>query len=263
VIWVLALLVVVAGGVAAGAAWWRWDTARQPTVGDAVAVMDRAVADAVVAAGPEAAVAVSSVVRSAVCRINAFRQGGVFTANADLYTDPGGEDRLITVMAQRLSPAYPVRRGAAVSGVRPLQADVAGGIQLSVRKLSEGWLSISARTGCSLGRAASPAPASPGNAGAAGITTLFARLGTRAASFSQHRLECSDGAIVTVAAVSQPADSSRLNDRLAASVPKSAHRFASGESNRVAYRDGPVSVIVAATDDGTAITSQYTTSCGQ
>jgi hypothetical protein len=122
VIWVLAPLVVVAGGVAAGAAWWRWDTARQPTVGDAVAVMDRAVADAVVAAGPEAAVAVSSVVRSAVCRINAFRQGGVFTANADLYTDPGGEDGLITVMAQRLSPAYPVRRGAAVSVVRPLQA---------------------------------------------------------------------------------------------------------------------------------------------
>ena len=242
-IWVLALLVVVAGGVAAGAAWWRWDTARQPTVGDAVAVMDRAVADAVVAAGPEAAVAVSSVVRSAVCRINAFRQGGVFTANADLYTDPGGEDRLITVM--------------------PLQADVAGGIQLSVRKLSEGWLSISARTGCSLGTAASPAPPPPGEAGASGITALFARLGTRAASFSQHRLECSDGAIVTVAAVSQPADSSRLNDRLAASVPKSAHRFASGESNRVAYRDGPVSVIVAATDDGTAITSQYTTSCGQ
>jgi hypothetical protein len=263
VIGALVLSVVIAGGVAAGVAWWRWDTARQPTVGEAVAVLDRAVADVVVAAGPEAAVAVSGVVRSTVCRINAFRQGGVFTANADLYTDPGGEDSLISAVAQRLAGAYPVLRGVAVAGVRPLQASVAGGVELSVRKLSAGWLGVSARTGCSLGAAASPAPASPGDTGAAGITTLFARLGTRAASFTQHRLDCSGGAIVTVAAVSQPVDSSRLAQRLAAAVPAGARRFASGESNRVVYRDGQVSVIVAASDDGTAVTSQYTTACGQ
>jgi len=257
----LALVVVSAGAAAAGVVWWRWDTARQPKIADAVAVLDRAVADAVVAAGPEAAVAVSGVVRSTTCEISVFRRGGVFTANADLYTDPGGENGLITAMAQRLSGSYPVRRGTAVSGVSPLRADIAGGVELSVRRISEGWLSVSARTGCSLGAATAPASAAPGDAGAAGITALLARLGTRPASFVQHRLDCAGGAIVTVAAVSQPVDSSNLGARLAAAVPAGARRFASGESNRVVYRDGAVSVVVAASDDGTAVTSQYTTTC--
>ena len=263
VIGAVALLLVVAGGATAGALWWRWDTARQPTVGEATAAMDRAVSDVVVAAGPNAAVAVSGVVRATECQINVFRHGGVFTANADLYTDPGGEDSLISAIAQRLSAAYPVHRGPAVAGVSPLQADVTGGVELSVRKLSEGWLSVSARTPCSLGKAAAPAAAAAGDAGAAGINAVFARLGTRAASFSQHRLDCATGAIVTVAAVSQPVDSSRLGERLTAALPTGAHLFASGESNRIAYRDGDVSVVIAATDDGTAITTQYTTGCGQ
>jgi hypothetical protein len=259
------VLVVVAGGVTAGAAWWRWDTARQPTVGDAVATLDRGVADVLVAAGPDAAVAVGGVVRSSVCRINALRTGGVFTASADLYTDLGGEDSLITAIAQRLSGAYAVRRGVAVSGVRPLEADVAGRVQLSVRKLSEGWLGVTARTACSLGSAAPQATAAAGAAGAAavaGLTALFARLGTRAASVSEHRLDCAGGAIVTVTAVSAPVDTARLSERLTTAVPAGARRFASGTSNRVVYRDGDVSVIVAASDDGTAVTSQYTTTCG-
>jgi hypothetical protein len=258
---VLALL-VIAGGVTAGAVWWRWDTARQPTVGDAVATLDRAVSDVLVAAGPDAAVAVGGVVRSSVCRINALRTGGIFTASADLYTDPAGEDSLITAIAQRLSGAYAVRRGVAVSGVRPLEADIAGRVHLSVRKLSEGWLGVSTRTVCSLGAAAPPPAAASGAAGVAGINALFARLGTRAASVSEQRLDCTGGAIVTVAAVSAPVDTARLNERLTAAVPAGARRFASGRSNRVVYRDGDVSVIVAASDDGTAVTAQYTTTCG-
>jgi hypothetical protein len=255
------VLLAVAGGVTAGVAWWRWDTARQPTVGEAVAAMDQAVADVVVAAGPDAAVAVSGVVRSSVCDINALRTGGIFTASADLYTDPGGEDDLITAIAQRLSGSYAVRRGVAVSGVRPLQAGVAGRVQLSVRKLSAGWLGVSSRTACSLGAAPAPVPAASGGSSTAGLIALFARLGTQPASISEHRLACAGGAVVTVAAVSRPVDSAGLNQRLTDAVPAGARRFASGRSNRVVYRDGDVSVIVAATDDGTAVTGQYTTTC--
>ncbi len=260
---ICAVALVVAGGVTAGAVWWRWDTARQPTVDDAVATMNRAVADTAVAAGPQVAVAVSGVVRSAVCRINPVRRGGIFTAGADLYTRRGTEDELITAMARRLAVSYPVRRGAAVSGVRPLRADMAGGIQLSVRGLGDGWLRVSARTGCSLGAAAAPPPVSPDDAGAAGVSALFARLGTRPASVTRHRLECADGVIVTVAAVSGPVDSSALRVRLAAAVPTTAHRFTSAEANRLVYRDGDVSVVVAASDDGTAVTGQYTTACAR
>lgn len=263
--WLLLLPLVAAVLVAAGtwavAAWWRWDTARQPTVRDAVTAMDRAVADAVVAAGPAAAVAVSGVVRSSVCRINFLHSGGAFTANADLYTDPGTEDTLITRIAQQLSGAYPVRRGPAVSGIRPLVADLAGGVELSVRSLGGGWLVVSARTGCSLGSATAPASPQAGAAATAGITALFAQLGTKPASFTEHRLDCRAGAIVTVAAVSEPVDSADLSRRLAAAVPAGVHPFAAGGSNRVAYRNGDVSVVVAASDDGTSVTSQYTTTC--
>jgi len=256
-------VVVAVGGAAAGAAWWRWDTGRQPTVRDAVAAMDRAVADAVVAAGPGAAVALSGVVRSTGCRINFLHSGGAFTANADLYTDAGTEDSLIGGIAQRLSGAYTVTRGPAVAGIRPLLADLAGGVQLAVRSLGGGWLQVSARTGCSLGTQAPQVTPSDAGAATAGITALFGRLGTRPASFSEHRLDCRSGAIVTVAAVSEPVDSAGLSERLAAAVPAGVQPFTAGRSNRLAYRDGDVSVIVAASDDGTAVTSQYTTTCAR
>ncbi|MFE9956485.1 hypothetical protein [Micromonospora sp. NPDC005299] len=43
-------------------------------------------------------------------------------------------------------------------------------------------------------------------------------------------------------------------------MPSGARLFASA-SNRVSYRNGPVSVIVAASDDNTAVTVRYTTIC--
>ena len=254
----VSVLLVLAGGAAA---WWRWDGDRQPRVEDAVAVMTRAVADAVVAAGPTAAVAVSGVLRSTECRINAFRQGGIFTANADVYTDPGGEEALITAMAEPLSRSYPIRRGAAVAGVRPASADLPAGVRLSIRRLSAGWLSVSARTGCSLGSAPASVEEPVDPTAREAITAVFAALGTRPTSFKAHRLPCAQGSTVTVAAVSEPADSAGLRARLAATIPAQAHRLAAGTSNRVAYRAGTVSVIVAASDDGTSVTSQYTVVC--
>jgi hypothetical protein len=259
--WILGPLLVVGVGAVAAVVWWRWDTARQPVVVDAVPMMRKAVADAVTAAGPEAAVAVSGVVRSSQCRINAFRDGGIFTARADLYTDPGGEDALITGIVQQLSGAYAVRRGAAVSGTRPAEADLGQGVRLTVRRIGAGWLTVSARTGCSLGAAPGQQTPPADSAGVAAITATFAALGTRPASSVQHRLDCPGGSLITVAAVSEPVDSARLGTRLAAVVPAGARQFESGSSNRVVYRAGEVSVIVAASDDGSTVTSQYTTDC--
>jgi hypothetical protein len=48
---------------------------------------------------------------------------------------------------------------------------------------------------------------------------------------------------------------------LAPTLPPSARRFVS-QSNRLPWRDGRISVIVAAADDGTRITVQYTVDCG-
>jgi hypothetical protein len=93
------------------------------------------------------------------------------------------------------------------------------------------------------------------------ITATFTALGTRPQSLVAHPLDCPNGSSITVAAVSDPVGSSQLSKRLAAAVPARAHQFTSGASNRVAYRDGAVSMIVAASDDGTIITSQHTTGC--
>jgi hypothetical protein len=257
-----AVTVAVLGVAAGGAAvWWRWDTGRQPQVGDVVADMNRAVADAVVAAGPDAAVAVSPVVRSATCRLGAFREGGVFTAQADLYTDPGGEDAVVTRIAQGLAGRYPVTRGPAVAGVRPLAAGTAGGVTVAVRRLSPGWLTVRARSACSLGAVAEPgAPAAPAD-GVADVTALLRLLGTEPARLTEHRVSCAAGAIVTVAATSATTGAGDLGDRLATTVPPTARVFDPGRANRLVHRTGAVSVVVAATDDGTAVTVQHTTAC--
>ena len=255
---VVAVSVVAAGAVAV---WWRWDTGRQPRVADVVGDMNRAVVDAVVAAGADAAVAVSPVVRSAECSLGAFRTGGVFTAKADLYTDPGAEDALITGIEQRLPERYATSRGPAVGGVRALRADLGAGATLAVRRLSPGWLSVSARSGCSLGAAAQPGAPAGSGAGVTALTGLLQRLGTGPASVVESRLSCGAGAITTVSMTSRAVDSSDLKRRLVGAVPDTARLFRAGRANRVAYRDGAVSVVVAATDDGTAVSAQHTTGC--
>jgi hypothetical protein len=256
---VVAGVVVLAALAGGGAAWWHWDTGRQPQVRDVVAAMNGAVADVVVAAGPDAAVAVSPVVRSTDCHLGFLRTGGIFTARADLYTNPGDEDALITTIARRLPAGYVVTRGPLTAGARSLRA-TSGPVVVVVQRLSPGWLGVIARSGCSLGRAAAPAPAATGP-GATALTDLLAHLGTKPAALTEQQVSCASGAVVTVAAVSEPVDSSGLAARLAAVVPSTATRFASGDSNRVVYRDGAASVIVAASDDGTAVTAQYTTGC--
>lgn len=260
-VWGLSALLVVAVLVVGGAAWWRWDDSRQPVVRDAIGAMTSAVAAVVVAAGSDAAVAVSAVVPSTSCMLNLLTTGSQFTAAADLYTDPGTEDTVITTIAQRLPAGYAARRGPATAGVRPLEADVTGGVLLSVRKVSVGWLTITARSGCSRGTAPAATQPPAGSSATAAITSAFGTLGTTPASFSQVSVPCATGRLTTVSALSAPADSSHLTDRLLPSVPATAHVFSASGSNRLVYRIGQVSTVIAASDDGTTITAQQTTGC--
>ena len=57
-------------------------------------------------------------------------------------------------------------------------------------------------------------------------------------------------------------DAADLSDRLGDAVPAEAGLFDPGDANRVVYRAGPVSVVLAASDDGTSVTGQYTVACG-
>ncbi|MEV6925658.1 hypothetical protein AB0M46_14320 [Dactylosporangium sp. NPDC051485] len=257
-----AAVLVVAAGLAG---LWRWDASRDPQVRDSVAVMDRGVADVLVAAGDDAAVAVSGMVRAATCPLGVLRGGGRYTRAADLYVPGGDEESVLSGIEQRLPASYQPRRETALSGsTRPLVAEAGAGVELSVRQLGPGWLVAQAQTGCVAGPSdpveASPAPGDPA---ASAIRDVLTALGTTPAGFNTASLPCqgakAGGQIVTVAGVSVSTDSGRLADRVP--VPPQARAFAVAASNRVAYRDGPVSVVADASDDGTAVTVRRTTVC--
>ncbi|MFD0578040.1 hypothetical protein [Dactylosporangium darangshiense] len=261
--WLLAVSVLAALALLAGAAVgvWRWQASRDPKVDTALPDMDRALADVLAAAGDEPAVAVNGLVRAATCPLGVLRTGGRYSRTAELYVAGGDEDTLIGRIAQRLPATYQAHRDTVTSGsAPPLTADLAGGVRVSVRQLGIGWLVADAATGCVAGPATTPDSAPPPEDPAVpAITTLLDSLGTAPAILTTTTLDCPAGQIRTVAAISRSTDSGRLADRL--TVPAGARTYLAAGSNRVAYRDGTASIIVAASDDGTAITVRRTTPC--
>ncbi|WP_431895913.1 hypothetical protein [Micromonospora haikouensis] len=256
----LTVLTVLAG---AGIAWWRWDAARQPAVSDDIPAMDQAIAGALTAAGDQAAVAISGVLRVATCRIGPVREGGEFSRSADLYTDPGSEDDLISRIAGGLPASWQPRRRAAVGGnAAPMTATIGPGVRLSVRQLGPGWVTARARTGCTGGKQpAGSAPDSTGSPATEVVNGLLSAIAVPPKEVRRHRVTCPQGgSLATLAVLSQPTDSADLTNRLRTRLPGGARLFTS-VSNRIAYRDGPVSVIVAASDDNTAVTVRHTTTC--
>jgi hypothetical protein len=261
--WLTAASALAVLALAAGAALAvrQWQAGRDPKVGAALAGMDRALADVLAAAGDEPVVAVNGLVRAATCPLGLLRTGGRYSRTADLYVAGGGEDMLIGRIAQRLPATYRSRRDPATAGsAPPLTAEIAGDVQVSVRPLGAGWVVADAATGCVAGPAtvADPSPAADDPAIPA-ITALLGGLGTAPAGFNTATLDCAAGRMATVAAISRGTDSGRLADRLP--VPAGARVYLVAGSNRVAYRDGTTSVIVAASDDGTEITVRRSTPC--
>jgi hypothetical protein len=255
----VALLVIVAIAVPAGVgvAMWRAYTRRQPTVTDAIPAMDRAIADVLAAAGPDPAVAVTGVVRVAVCRLDPIRAGGHYNRVASLYTIRGDEDTLITRITQALPAVYHASRQAASLGqAAPMTADAGRNVHLSVRQAGYGWITATAATGCTSGPGnvitGSPGPGEPG---LAAITSVLTQFGTRLASAHRNTLTCPAGAIVTIAAVSTPTNTEHVADRVP--VPPGVRRIALS-TDEVAYRQGAISLVVAVSDDGTAITVRHT-----
>jgi hypothetical protein len=186
--------------------------------------------------------------------------GGEFTRAAELFVSPGDEDALLSRIAEGLPAEYHAQRPPASDGtMAPLLADAGHGVELSVRRLSAGWVVPSARTHCTTSARQQPDNAAPPG-GSTAMQGLLSALGTRAAQIRQESVPCAGGSIATIAAISQPTTTGNLADRLAARLPDGAHPYAT-TANRVAFRDGRASFIVAASDDATAITVRQTTGC--
>ena len=261
------VVLAVALPVAIGVAVWHSGTPRGATGGPSApplsavsADQDRAVAAVLSAVGERAAVAVTSAVPVRTCTV-AGAHGSVYARSADLYLDPGGEDALIGTVAAALPSEYRRQRGAATGrDAAPLTAQVGGSVTLTVAQLGDGWVRATAQSDCrTAGSTSAPAPA---GTAAAAIAVLLNSLGTAPDSMHANVLPCNGGGdTVTWAAVSGTVDSGQLQNRLAPAVPPTARRFAS-PANRLPWRDGHTSVIVAASDDGTHVTVQYTVDCG-
>lgn len=230
---------------------------------------DRAVAAVLTAVGDKAAVAVTTVVPVRTCTVGAA-QGWIYSRSADLYLDPGGENALIGAVASGLPSEYRRQRGTATANAAaPLTAEVGGSVTLTVAQLGAGWVAATAQSDCRAAPTASGTPAPAGSAAAA-IAVLLNSLGTTVDSLHATTLPCTGGGpaagsgqirqTVTWSALSAQTDPSGLPGRLAPTLPSSARRFAS-PSNRLPWRDGHSSVIVAASDDGTHVTVQYTVDC--
>ena len=261
--WLLCLGVAACVGVqvVALAADWRWYANRGPHLGDVLSVLDGSVADTLASAGDDAAVAVDGLVRVRSCGLRPLRTGGIYSRGVEFYLDPGREDALIGTIARQLPVAdHPQRSASVAGGAAPLTATMPRGVTLMVHQLGDGWVVATASTGCVAGPPQPADPTAPAATPAAtAIDDLLDTLGSRPASLHQIDLACPGGHAVTVAAVSRATSSDRLPQRVA--VPAGARRFPVASANRVAYREGGTSVIVAGTDDGTAVTVEYTTGC--
>jgi hypothetical protein len=263
VAWLIAVLVPLGllTQVTLAVLTWQWYTDRGPHLRDDLPVLDRAAADTLAAAGDNGAVAVNAVLRTRTCRLAPLRPGGVYTRRLEFYVRAGDETAFITGVARRLPARYRPHQTTSVDAGEVVTATAGRDVTLSIREISDGWIVAAAATGCTAGPPPSTDPtAPPGTPAATAITTLLARLGTHPVGVHRRTMGCvGGGTATTTAAISAATDSDRLPQRVP--IPAGAHPYPAPSANRVAYRSGTSSVIVAGSDDGTAITVQYTTGC--
>ncbi len=251
-------LVLLVGQAGAAAAVWRYTRPRLPALAAAVPTLDRAIALVVGAVDGRAAVAIGPLVPLASCANTPLAKGSRVSRTADLYTDPGQEDALIGRIAAALPAEQHARREPPVAGgPPPLTAALGTGLSLHVTRLGNGWVAAIAETDCrNPGRPAPSVTTAPAKASAE-VTQVLAALGTTPTTWRADTVACAGGAIVTVATISAETGADNLRNRLAGAVPAGARRFVS-DANRLAWRDGTTSVIVAASDDGRHVTVQDT-----
>lgn len=264
----VALLVtaaVIGLAVVAGAATtvWHYTRPRLPALAAVEASADTGIVAVVDSAGNQAAVTVTELVATTACHHTTFARGHIYTRTANLYTDAGAENALIGRIAATLPPGFhPSRANPLGSPVAPLHATAGPGVQINVQVISAGWISATAQTDCRMAPAgASLVGNGDGNAKSvpSNVGKLFAALDTDAASWHTDTVPCPGGAITTTDAVSGSTGSAHLSTRFATAVPAGARRYTT-PSNRVIWRIGQTSTVVAASDDGTHITAQITNS---
>ncbi|MGI5213140.1 hypothetical protein [Plantactinospora sp. CA-290183] len=232
----------------------------QRSVGQATPVVERAVGDLVVAAGPEVVVELAEPRRRTGCRLTPLREGATLEAGVTLRAPAADADAALDRIADRLPPHYHAGVGREPDGAaRSLWAD-AGEFVLVEGEVSEpGLVTLTVSTGCrptsdgSDGPAVPPLP--PADPDPARVLTALGA--TDVAPAGPTAAACpGQGRVWTVRATGRGVPAAPPGTLL----PAPAGTVVVADTPELyAYRAGPLSVVVEALDG--RIRAATTTGC--
>lgn len=255
------VIVVIALG--AGVLGLHLLRAAQPTVRSALPSLNHTVAEVLAAVGPHTAVAVGGLVRVDTCQAPWWTGGAEYARDSDLYVTPGQEGALLSRLAQRLSAedlsvrlvASPGSSAGALTG-----RAAPGGVTLSVEPLGDGWLRVSAQTGCRRLATVGLFDAPLDNTGQTRLKTIFQQLRVPVGGWHTYQLTCPKGGdAVTVAAESPPHTANAPLTTLAATAEPGD--IVDSGPDRLVLSSGTSSTVVQVSDDDARYTAEYTTGC--
>lgn len=224
-------------------------------------VVDRGVAAAVSAAGPDIAVAVTDYRLRQRCEIAQFREGGDFARIAYLHTAPGTEKALLQRLADSFGERHdvrgPLRDGSFSVGLAEfvtLRAAPTGGESEDRADAGTGVVQVTVSTGCRpIDAPVATFRAMPTTDDYAHFSPMLLALGVTTGTWATHQATCDGGTIRTVE-FSTPAGDSGPLTRLAPS-PSARRPAIVSRPDLVAYRDGATSVVARRTGDTVTVLS--------
>lgn len=258
--WLVAATVIWMVVLVAGAVFYAFRGAptvrEQTTISSSRPVVDRAVADAVTAAGSGPVIAMSGFNRVRSCSITPVRPGLDYERTVTFYTAPGTEPALLSTIGEGMPARYRARVGTAAIGY--LYADAGDYVAVTGTMTAPGQVLVRAITGCRpLGRPIT-APTAPANVPPS-VTDVLTALDVQASSTVETVVGCGTGRGVmrTVTAAVPPG---RVSGPLGEALAKlSTSPVASGQS-LFAYRAGATDVVVR--QDASGMSVAATTRCG-
>ncbi|NJC69281.1 hypothetical protein HC031_06040 [Planosporangium thailandense] len=231
----------------------------QTSVAHALPTVDRAIAEAVTAAGPAGAVAEIDGYRevSGHCMITTARAGARYQRAAYLYVPVGREPALLDGIAARLPRGYDARVSG--SGAHALTADAGDFVTLEGGISGPGEVRLTADTGCRpLTRPVSEHAPTPSAADRAPVEVALSALKLSAVRWQAHRVDCArGGAVRTVRADGPPGT---VLPPLAGALRAVAPDAVVVRPDLYVYRSGPAGVVVRTADGVSTVTA--TTGCG-
>jgi hypothetical protein len=187
-------IAVLAGGAVWAIAYGTPTAREQTTIQQARPAVDRAAAELVRAAGPEAIISMSGYEEASDCKVTAVRPGKVYRRVVQVYGAPGGEAGVLGQVAKALPSAY---KAVASSGKTPrLIADAGDFVRVSGSVAAPGEVQLVVDTGCrAVDGTVTTDAASDAATGRTQVDAALTALGlpSQRASYATNAVTCPDG----------------------------------------------------------------------